>query len=86
MLVSVFHNHKKNLYPEILQNMTQIQNIGSLKLPLQEGEEVDKMILVDRLVLIIVQMVTVVAVEISMVEISQGTVAAMVNHLTIRSK
>ena len=44
------------------------------------------MIMIDRLVLIIVQMVTVVVVEISMVEISQGTVAAMVSHLAIRVK
>ena len=51
-----------------------------------EVKEVDKMILVDRLVLIIVQMVTVVVVEIPMVEISQGTVAAMVSHLAIRVK
>ena len=44
------------------------------------------MILVDRIVLIIVQMVTVVMVEISMVEISQGTVAEMVSYLAIRVK
>ena len=51
-----------------------------------EVKEVDKMILVDRLVLIIVQMETVVVVEISMVEISQGTVAVMVSHLAIKAK
>ena len=58
--------------------------------PLEEEEvilevrEVDKMILVDRITL--VQIITVVVVGISMVEISQGTVAVMVSHLAIRVK
>ena len=64
-----------------------------LKLPLLEEEEiilevkeVDKMILVDRLVITLVQIITVVVAEISMVEISQGTAVAMVSHLAIRVK
>ena len=44
------------------------------------------MILVDRLVITLVQIVTVVVVEISMVEIGQGTVVVMVSHLAIRDK
>ena len=51
-----------------------------------EVREVDKMILVDRLIQIMVQMITVVVVEISMAEIRQGTVVVMVSHLTIRAK
>ena len=51
-----------------------------------EVSEVDKMILVERLVITLVQIVTVVVVEISMVEISQGTVLIMVGHLAIRVK
>ena len=44
------------------------------------------MILVDKLVITLVQIVTVVVVGISLVEISQGTVAVMVSHLAIRVK
>ena len=44
------------------------------------------MIMIEKLVITLVQIVTVVVVEISMVEISQGTVAAVVSHLAIRVK
>ena len=43
------------------------------------------MILIDRLVITLVQK-TVVMVEVSMVEINQGTVAVMVSHLAIEAK
>ena len=48
--------------------------------------EVDKMILVDKLVITLLQIITVVVVEISMVEISQETVAVMVSNLAVRVK
>ena len=51
-----------------------------------EVREVDKMILVDRLVITLVQIITVVVVGVSMVEISQGTAAVMASHLAIRVK
>ena len=44
------------------------------------------MILVDKLVITLVQIVAVEVVGISMVEISQGTVAVMVSHLAIGAK
>ena len=44
------------------------------------------MILVDRLVITLVQIVTVVVVGTSMAEISQGTAVVMVSHLAIRVK
>ena len=76
-----------------IPGVNHIQNHGNLKLPLlEEGEvilevrEVDKMILVDRLVITLVQIIKVVVVEILVVGISQGTVAVMVGHLAIRVK
>ena len=50
-----------------------------------EAKEVDKMILVDRLIITLVQ-TTVVMVEVSMVEINQGTVVVMVSHLAVEAK
>ena len=44
------------------------------------------MILVDRLVITLVPIIRVVMVEVSMVEISQGTVVVMVSHLAIEAK
>ena len=70
-----------------------IQNLGNLRLLLPEGEEVvlevkgiDRMTRVGGTVPPLVQIVTMVVVEISMVEISQETVAVMVSHLAIKVK
>ena len=61
-----------------------------MKLPLPEEEEVilevkevDKMILVNRLVITLVPMAIVVMVGISMVETSQEIVTAIIDHLAI---
>ena len=64
--------------------------LGNLKLPLPEEEEVilevkevDKMMLVDKLVIVLAQMTIVVMVGISMVGISQEIVTAVIDHLAI---
>ena len=70
-----------------------IQSLGSLKLPLPgeeevilEVKEVDKMILIDRLIIILVPMAIVVMVGISIVEISQGVAIIVVSPLAIGVK
>ena len=62
----------------------------NLKLPLPEEEEVilevkevDKMMLVDKLVIVLAQMAIVVMVGISMVETSQEIVTVIIDHLAI---
>ena len=73
-----------------IQKVRQIQSLGNLKLPLPEEEEVilevkevDKMMLADKLVVVLAQMAIVVMVGISMVETSQEMITAILDHLAI---
>ena len=73
-----------------IQEVSQIQSLENLKLPLLEEEEVilevkevDKMMLVDKLVIVLAQMAIIAMVGISMIGISQEIVTAIIDHLAI---
>ena len=77
----------------LADTVNQIQNLGNLKLLLPEEEEVilevrkvDKMILVDRIIVTLVLMATVVMVGILIIEISPGLTIIALGHLEIRVK